>query len=106
MQFMVIGLDGTDAEALNRRLAVREAHIALGDKMRDAGKWLYAVAILDDSEKMIGSMVICDFASRQEVDEWLAQEPYVTGNVWQKIEIQRCKVGPSFAALAAHSQHH
>jgi uncharacterized protein YciI len=99
MQFLVIGYDGSDAQALNRRLAVREAHLALGDKMRDAGKMLYGAAILDDLEHMVGSVLICDFESRDELDQWLKNEPYVTGNVWQKIEVKACRVGPSFANL-------
>lgn len=99
MQFLVIGVDGSDKDALNRRLAAREAHIALGDKMRDAGKMLYGVALLDDEEKMVGSILVCDFASRQELDQWLKEEPYVTGKVWQKVMVQHCKVGPSFMGL-------
>lgn len=103
MQFIVTGLDGTDDEALSRRLAVRQAHIALGDKMRDAGKMLYGAAILDDDEKMVGSVLICDFQSREELDQWLKNEPYVTGNVWQKIEVRLCKVGPSFVNFAVRT---
>jgi uncharacterized protein YciI len=99
MQFLVIGHDGTDKQALSRRLLVRKAHIALGDQMRKEGKMLYGAAILDDNEKMIGSILICEFDSRQELDEWLKIEPYVQGNVWQKIEIQQCKVGPSFVGV-------
>ncbi len=99
MQFLVIGYDGADEEALARRLAVREAHIALGDKMRDAGNMLYGAAILDDHGKMIGSVLICEFDSQTGLEHWLKDEPYVTGNVWQKIEIRQCKVGPSFLSL-------
>ena len=99
MQFLVIGYDGADAEALNRRLAVREAHLALADKMRDEGKMLYGVAILDDHERMVGSALIVDFESRNELEQWLKDEPYATGNVWQKIEVKACRVGPSFANL-------
>ncbi len=96
MQFMVLGYDGEDQSALERRLAVREAHIALGNQLRDEGKMLYAVAILDSTEKMVGSMIVLEMESRAEVDAWLEQEPYVTGNVWEKIEVVQCKVGPSF----------
>lgn len=99
MQFLVIGHDGTDEHALSRRLAVRDAHIALGNKLRDAGKMLYGAAILDDHGKMIGSVLICEFDSRTELDRWLKEEPYVKGDVWKKIEIQPCKIGPSFAGL-------
>lgn len=97
MQFLVIGHDGKDADAIHRRMAAREAHIRLGDQMRDRGELLYAVAILDESQKMIGSVLIVDLSSRKELDEWLKVEPYVAGKVWERIEIQPCRVGPSFA---------
>jgi uncharacterized protein len=97
MQFLVIAHDGTDEQALARRLAVRESHIRLGDRMRDEGKLLYGVAILDEAGKMVGSVLICQFDSREQVDEWLKVEPYMTGNVWQQVEILNCRVGPSFA---------
>lgn len=96
MQFLVIGRDGADSEALNRRMAVRQAHIELGDKMRAQGKMLFGVAILDDSDKMVGSMLVCNFESRSELDDWLRIEPYVTGGVWQDVQVQSCKVGPTF----------
>lgn len=99
MQFLVLGYDGTDDQAISRRMAVRDDHIALGDKMRDAGTMLYGAAILDDGGKMIGSVLICDFPSRVELDEWLTIEPYVTGRVWERIEVQPCKVGPSFVGM-------
>jgi uncharacterized protein YciI len=99
MQYMIIGMDGTDEDALNRRLAVRDAHIALGDKMRAEGTMLYGAAILSDSEKMIGSVLICEFASREQLDDWLKIEPYVTGDVWREIKVTLCRVGPSFARL-------
>jgi uncharacterized protein YciI len=104
MQFLVIGYDGTDEQALSRRMAVREKHISLGDKMRDAGKMLYGAAILDDDDKMIGSVLICQFDSKAELDQWLKLEPYVIGGVWQKIEVKPCKVGPSFAQLTTVAQ--
>lgn len=97
MQFIVIGKDGTDAEALERRMKARPAHIELGTKLREEGKQLFGVAILDDSEKMVGSLVVCEFDSREALDEYLAQEPYVTGGVWSSIEVLRGRVGPSFA---------
>ena len=99
MQFLVIGHDGTDAEALNRRLAARPAHIEMGNRLRAEGKHLFGVALLDDSEKMVGSVLLVDFADRAGLDSWLEQEPYVTGKVWQRIEVTRCQVGPSFQSL-------
>ena len=96
MQFLVIGYDGTDEHATDRRMAAREAHIKLGDQLVADGKLLFGVAILDDSGKMIGSTFIADFSSRAELDAWLAIEPYITGKVWERIEVKPCRVGPSF----------
>jgi uncharacterized protein len=98
MQFIIMAYDGTDPEAPQRRAAARAAHIALGDRMFRAGQQLYGGAILNDRQEMIGSVIFCEFASRAELDGWLAVEPYVTGRVWQKLEVLPCRVGPSFAS--------
>lgn len=94
MQFIVIAYDGTDEKAFDRRLAVRESHLKLANELYESGTWLFASAILNDEGKMIGSMIVCDFPSRDELDEWLKVEPYITGHVWQKIEINRAQVPP------------
>jgi uncharacterized protein YciI len=99
MQFLLIGHDGEDADALDRRLAVREAHIALGDQMVADGRMLYGGAILDDADKMIGSVLVLDFPSREELDAWLKIEPYMVGDVWRRVEVQPFRVGPSFVGL-------
>jgi uncharacterized protein YciI len=99
MQFMLLAYDGKDDCALSRRLAVREQHLALGNQLVAEGKLLFATAILDTGEKMIGSMLILEFPSRAELDAWLEIEPYVTGDVWREIEILPAKVGPPFIGL-------
>ena len=96
MQYLILGHDGTDAEAKNRRTAARPAHIALGDKLVSEGKLLFGTAILDDEGSMIGSMLVGEFENRSELDQWLEIEPYVTGKVWERIEVRPCRVGPSF----------
>ena len=96
MEFIVIAYDGIDDEAIERRKAVREDHLKNAKEMFDSGKWLYAAAILDDVGKMIGSMVVCDFVSREELKkQWLNREPYVLGKVWEKIDINRAQVAPN-----------
>lgn len=95
MQFIVIAYDGTDEGALERRLAVREAHLKSAKEMFDSGKWLYAAGILEDDGKMIGSMIVCEFPSRDELEQqWLREEPYVVGNVWKQINVNRAQVAP------------
>ena len=96
MQFLVIAYDGIDDKAIERRMAVREKHLKNAKDMFDSGKWLYAAAILDDAGKMIGSMVMCDFSSREELEkQWLDREPYVLGKVWETIEIRRAQGPPN-----------
>ena len=37
---------------------------------------------------MKGSALIMDFESRKELDDYIANEPYVTEKVWEKIELE------------------
>jgi len=96
MQFLVIAYDGTDDKALERRMAAREAHLAGIVKMKEEGKAIYGVAILNDREQMIGSVLVVDYPTRTDVDAWLKTEPYVVGDVWRKIEVLPARVPPMF----------
>jgi len=98
-QFLLLGYDGNDDQALQRRLNARNDHIALGDKLVESGKMKYGAAILDADDKMIGSVLVLEYESREMLDEWLKIEPYVVGEVWKDISIIPCKVGPSFEKL-------
>ena len=62
MQFLVIAYDGTDDKAPERRMAAREAHLAGIVKMKEEGKAIYGVAILNDREQMIGSALVVGFS--------------------------------------------
>lgn len=95
MQFVVIAYDHKNG-GLKRRLAARDRHVALGDKMKADGNYHMGAALLDEKGQMTGSIIILDYPSRKELDEWLKNEPYVTEKVWEKIEIIPCKVGPTF----------
>ena len=94
MQFIVIAHDFKDG--LKRRLAERAKHIEFGDKLVADKKALFGVALLDNKGNMRGSVYIMDFPSRKDIDEYLNDEPYVKGKVWEKIEVIPCIVGPSF----------
>ncbi len=87
MQFMIVAYDGTDEGALNRRLAVRDSHIAGAIELKNKGNLIAGGAILDDAGRMIGSTTSVAFESRAELDAWLERDPYVTGDVWRDITI-------------------
>jgi uncharacterized protein YciI len=94
MQFVVTALDHTDADALNRRMANREQHLAGVRKLIEEGRFLSGGAILDDAGKMIGSTLHVDFPTRAELDAQLRQDPYVAGRVWEKIEVRQARLVP------------
>ena len=93
MNYLVIGRDGKDA--LERRLAQRDAHLEGVKKLKAENKILYAVAMIEES-KMVGSIMVFDFETKEEFENWKKNEPYITGNVWETIEVMECAVPPLF----------
>lgn len=86
-QWVVIARDGRDAEALARRMKARPKHFAALPGMLERGELHVGGAMLDDAGKMCGSVAMLEFPDRAALDAWLAEEPYVTGDVWRDIEI-------------------
>jgi len=97
MQFLLLAYDATDADALNRRMAAREAHLANIADYKARGHMHMGAALLDDAGKMIGSSIISEFPDRAAFDAWLAQDPYMVNKVWDKVQVIPCKIAPSFA---------
>jgi len=73
MQFIIKAYDG-------------EGMSKLGDHV------IYAGGLLDDAGKMKGSVRVMVFNSREELDEYISNEPYVLERVWEKIEVERLNV--------------
>jgi uncharacterized protein YciI len=88
MQFVVMAWDGTDADAPARRLAVRPSHLEGIQPLVDRGNILVGGAILDESGTMVGSVLLTDFESREDLDAWLADDPYVTSGVWSQVDVR------------------
>lgn len=92
MQFMINAYDGTDTDALARRASARSAHLERAGKAKDEGHLIAGGAILGEKDNMIGSTLYMDFDSREDLDKWLLDDPYVTGGVWEDITIQRIRL--------------
>ena len=75
---------------LEKRLMVRPRH--LEGMARLGAHVICAGGLLDTSGKMKGSVLVLDFADRSELDAYLADEPYVQEQVWEKIEVERMNV--------------
>ena len=71
-------------------MEVRPRHLDGMEKLRS--HIICAGGLLDNEGKMKGSVLILDFPSRDDLDSYLASEPYVVEQVWEKIEIETMNV--------------
>ena len=94
MQFVVTAMDFTDENALNRRMTHREAHLEGVKKLLAEGKFLSGGAILDDDDRMIGSTLHLDFPDKESLEQHLQNDPYVSGRVWENIDIRPARLVP------------
>ena len=88
MTFLILAQDFSDPDALSRRMQQRPAHIDGVRRMKAEGTFLDGGAMLDQEGRMVGSMILVEFPSLSEVDEWLGRDPYVTGQVWEHITVR------------------
>jgi uncharacterized protein YciI len=94
MQFVVTAMDYTDEDALNRRMQNREAHLDGAMQLIAEGRFLSGGAILDEQEKMIGSTLHLEFPDRESLEAHLQKDPYISGKVWETIEIREARLVP------------
>ena len=88
MQFMIKAYDGPNM--LEKRMEVRPRHL---EGMKKLGRQIIcAGGLLDEEGRMKGSALILEFDSRAALDAYLASEPYVVEQVWEKVEVERMNV--------------
>ena len=86
--FALFCLDKPDA--MPRRLAAREAHLA--HVREHAAIIKLAGPLLDDAGEMTGSMFVMEAASRAEVEAFAAQDPYKLADVFERVDIRGYKI--------------
>ena len=91
-QYLILARDGSDPEALNRRMNARAAHFEMAKELKTNKNFVIGGAILDNEGKMSGSMMVVQFETEDELVQWMKNEPYINGNVWQSIEVKPFKV--------------
>ena len=90
MQFIITAYDGTDSEALARRMDVRPRHLENMKKVMEQVKVLCAGGITNEEGVPVGSFLIMDFPTREALDQYLATEPYITEKVWEQVKVEPC----------------
>ncbi len=83
--------------SLERRLAVRPAHLQRLETLRDAGRLVLAGPHPNiDSENpgpagFSGSLVVAEFPSLVEAQAWANADPYFTTGVYEKVIVKPFK---------------
>jgi uncharacterized protein YciI len=88
MQFVITAYDGKGK--LEKRMEVRPRH--LENMAKVPGKVICAGGLLDEEGKMKGSVMIFDFERREDLDAYLASEPYILEGVWEEVRVERMNV--------------
>lgn len=75
-----------------KRLATRPQHLARLEKLAAEGRVIVAGAMPIDRENpqagFYGSTLILDFDTRQELDAWLAEEPFLLEGIYSHIDVK------------------
>jgi uncharacterized protein len=71
---------------------VRPAHFDAARQLKANNNFIVGGAMLDERGKMTGSMMVVQFETEDDLVQWMRNEPYINGNVWQSIEVKPFKV--------------
>jgi uncharacterized protein YciI len=83
----------TDQEGtVEKRLAIRPQHLARLQQLNDEGRLIVAGAMPKDPANpqagFYGSTIIVDFDSREALDLWLEDEPFLKEGVYAHIDVK------------------
>lgn len=83
----------TDHEGtLEKRLAVRPQHLARLEQLDAEGRLIVAGAMPKDRNDpaagFYGSTMILDFESREALDAWLEEEPFLKEGIYAHIDVK------------------
>lgn len=88
MLYVVHAYDYIDEQAPERRLTARPLHLDRARILKANGNFVLGGALLSPDDRMIGSMMLVDFADETQLRVWLDTDPYVTGRVWENIDVK------------------
>jgi len=86
-QFLILANDYKDPDALSRRMSVRKDHLQRMRIEKTAGRFIIGGAKLNEQGNMHGSMLVVQLENENAVKEWINEDPYIQGKVWEHVEI-------------------
>jgi uncharacterized protein YciI len=93
MSYVVIAWDGTDKDAPNRRMAVRDRHLEVITRWAKAGRLQLGFPTFRPDGSIAGSLMFLD-EDEVGVKEYLAEEPFAREGVWQSYEARPFRIAP------------
>ena len=91
-QYLVTAYDYTDEGALQRRMNIRPHHLDGASSLKANGNFILGGAMLNDEGKMIGSTMVLQFETEEELEAWQQGEPYITQKVWETVDVKPFRV--------------
>ncbi|OIQ64131.1 YciI-like protein [mine drainage metagenome] len=91
-QYVITAYDYTDGGALERRMNVRPHHFESARKLKNNGNFIFGGAILNDDGKMTGSIMVMQFETEEQLENWKQNEPYITQKIWETYDIKPFKL--------------
>ena len=95
MLHAVISEDGEDS--LSKRLGARAAHLARLEELKTQGRLILAgphpaIDSEDPGEAgFTGSLIIAEFPSLQDAQQWADSDPYIEAGVYAKVTVKPYK---------------
>ena len=62
------------------------------EKLNEEGHVICAGGMTGEDGSMMGSFLVMEFDSEDDLNKYLETEPYMTGDVWKDITIENCNV--------------
>ena len=95
MWYVIIGQDYDNS--LGSRLSVRDQHLARLNELKDQGRLFVAgpCPAIDNEDPgeagFTGSVIIADFESLEQAQQWADQDPYIEAGVYEKVLVKPFK---------------
>lgn len=92
MWYVIVGTDHPDS--LDRRMTARPAHLARLEALQAEGRMLLAGPFpAIDAEQpgpagFTGSLIVAEFASLADAEQWAKADPYVDAGVYANVSVK------------------
>ena len=76
-------------DSVEKRKNIRDEHIQYLNKFKKS--ILFAGPIMDEDELIIGSLIVMDFNTKEEIEVFSKNDPYFLGGLFKSVSIHRFK---------------